>query len=390
MGPMIGIAKSGPVVVWVTGYSASGKTSVGRKTESLLRAQGHTTVFLDGDDLRSILGNRWGYDREERIDLSRVYFRLCNHLASQGVIVVIAAVAMYKEIREWTGRNVPGLVEVYLDVPEDERVQRDRATKNIYEELKKNLDQYDPPPFPDLRIFNYAHVTVDDAAARIVDYVSLQQGREEVDHGRQHHWAEFYSGVEIPKEPSSFALEVSHHLPKKCRLLEVGCGNGRDASYFASVGHAVTALDTSATAIESCKASYKNGDLKFIAGSILNITEGTLFDAIYSRFCLHAMTPPEEDQFIKRSKELLTPTGRLFIECRSINDPLARKGEVISPTERIFGHYRRFIIAEELVRKLKNIGLHLISLVEAGGVSKLGDDDPVVVRAIASIVQEPV
>ncbi len=386
MGTMTGVAKSRTVVIWVTGYSASGKTSVGRRTESLLRDRGYTTVFLDGDDLRSIFGNRWGYDREERIDLARVYFRLCNHLASQGVIVVIAAVAMYREIREWTGRNVPGLVEVYLDVPEDERILRDRATKNIYKELKKNLDQYDPPPNPDLRIPNYASVTMEDASARIVSHVLALRGGEEVDHGRQSHWADFYSGSGIPKEPSSFALEVGRKLPNRCRLLEMGCGNGRDASYFAMTGHTVTALDTSEAAIASCKEAHKDGNLAFFTGSILDIPDGAQFDAIYSRFCLHAMTPPEEDQFIARSRELLTPGGMVFIECRSINDPLARKGEVISPTERLFGHYRRFIIAEELSKKLRDTGLHVVRFEEVSGVSKLGEDDPVVIRAIAAKV----
>ncbi|MBM3368576.1 MAG: adenylyl-sulfate kinase, partial [Betaproteobacteria bacterium] len=88
-------------VLWITGYSGAGKTTIGRKVEARLREQGRATVFLDGDDLRRILAGRWGYERSERLELSKVYFRLCSHLASQGVTVVIAAIAMYEEVYEW-------------------------------------------------------------------------------------------------------------------------------------------------------------------------------------------------------------------------------------------------------------------------------------------------
>ncbi|MEA3642831.1 MAG: adenylyl-sulfate kinase [Lamprobacter sp.] len=86
-------ARHRPGVIWVTGYSASGKTTVARKLEFKLRQAGLRSVYLDGDDLRAIFGNHWGYAREERIELTRIYFRLCNHLAAQGLTVIIAAVA---------------------------------------------------------------------------------------------------------------------------------------------------------------------------------------------------------------------------------------------------------------------------------------------------------
>ena len=69
-------------VVWITGYSSAGKTTVGRLVEAELRRRNHSTVLLDGDDLRSIFSGRWGYDRADRVELARVYFRLCSHLAS--------------------------------------------------------------------------------------------------------------------------------------------------------------------------------------------------------------------------------------------------------------------------------------------------------------------
>src|SRR5690349_19296873 len=66
-------------LIWITGYSGAGKTTIGRKVEARLRAEGTPTVFLDGDDLRAIFAGRWGYDRQARVELAHIYFRLCSH-----------------------------------------------------------------------------------------------------------------------------------------------------------------------------------------------------------------------------------------------------------------------------------------------------------------------
>ena len=164
-------------VIWITGFSASGKTTVGRHLDARLRESDVRSVFLDGDDLRSILAHRWGYSREDRVDLARVYFRLCNHLATQGVTVVISAVAMYEDVRQWVKENVAGAVEVYLDVPEDLRRERDRATKQIYDQIGAQTKLYDEPQNPDLTIPNYGGVTAEEAAERILEFVQSARHR---------------------------------------------------------------------------------------------------------------------------------------------------------------------------------------------------------------------
>ena len=126
------ILKKQSGVIWISGYSASGKTTVGRHVEHLLRTDGHATLFLDGDQLRSIFGNKWEYTPEARLELALIYFRLCSHLSKQGLIVIISAVAMLDEAREWFKKNVENGLEVYLNVPLEERIKRDSNTKNIY------------------------------------------------------------------------------------------------------------------------------------------------------------------------------------------------------------------------------------------------------------------
>ena len=95
------------------------------------------------------------------------------------------------------------------------------------------------------------------------------------------------------------------------------------------------------------------------------------------------MTEVEEIAALEAAYNLLEDDGNLYIECRSINDPLARKGEVISTTERIDGHYRRFVDLVILEERLKSIGFAILETIESRGLAVFNDEDPVVIRVIA-------
>ncbi len=170
------------------------------------------------------------------------------------------------------------------------------------------------------------------------------------------------------------------------RLLEIGCGNGRDASFFSANGLRVVALDASSAAIALCQRLHGGNGIDFKVGRLETEQTGIgdSFDAIYSRFVLHAMTQAEEEEMLFEAYNRLRPGGSLYLECRSINDPLARAGEVISPTERIHGHYRRFIIFEELRQRLERAGFNIDHALESTGLAPYRDEDPVVIRIRAS------
>lgn len=374
-------------VVWITGYSAAGKTTVGRKLERRLRENGLSTVFLDGDDLRSIFANRWGYEREDRVELAKVYFRLCSHLASQGFTVVIAAVAMYDEVRDWLHTNVPNAIETYLDVPETERRARDKHTKGIYAKNQNLVEMYDVPTHPDLVIQNFDAIDPDAAAETILNFYFAEGLGRDSDRGKGKHWESYYESAAAPAHASPFAVETRARLRSDERLLEVGCGNGRDAVYFAESGVDITAIDLSSAAIEYCKSIHAHGSLRFTRARADDLANEWReeFTSIYSRFCIHAMTRQEESAFLQAASTLLRPNGRIFIECRSINDALARQGEVISPTERIFGHYRRFIVMDELKQSLENEGFQVVDAVESRGLAVFGDEDPICIRVSAQL-----
>ncbi len=373
-------------VIWISGYSSSGKTTVGRKVENRLRRSGLRTVFFDGDDLRSIFSNRWGYERAERIELAKIYFRLCSHLAAQGFTIIIAAVAMYDEVRQWLRKNVPASVEIYLDVPVSERIRRDELTKGVYAKNTFGNNLYDESQSADLVVQNHGRIDPDGAAAAICEFFLTKGVGRTTDRGKDRHWDAYYKSNLAPSKPSTFAQFVAEDFGEsERRILEVGCGNGRDAAFFHECGYEVTAIDSSLSAIEYCRKLYAETGIQFIvAKADTGLTlDDEQYDAIYSRFCLHAMTPTEESKFLKYATAKLVDGGHLFIECRSINDRLASKGEVLSPTERIHGHYRRFIVKDELVARLEALGLSIRKKQESAGLAVHGDDDPVVIRIIA-------
>ena len=205
------------------------------------------------------------------------------------------------------------------------------------------------------------------------------------DKGLIHHWDEYYKKDNAPSFPSPFAEYVANKLNSQQDILEIGCGNGRDAKFFSSKGHHVTGLDRSIEAIELCKNLYSSEPIEFFFGTITDIakTNKKKYDLIYSRFVIHAMSLNEELEMLTMSYRLLNEDGQFFIECRSTNDPLSQKGEILSQTERILGHYRRFIILDEFIRRLVQVGFEVVEAIENIGLAKFGEEDPMVIRVRA-------
>ena len=259
-------------------------------------------------------------------------------------------------------------------------------TKQVYARLDGSLSQYDIPYSADLTIQNDNDADLDLLVRKIVSEFNSTKIESKADRGKSQYWNLFYSQNPGVLEPSPFAMHVRHEIGETSgttSLLEVGCGNGRDSVYFANEGFVVTAIDASEASIAQCQATH-DSSIDFRHGKLaMPETSESGYDVIYSRFVLHAMTPDEETEFLLAAASRLNPGGFLFIECRSILDPMARKGEVLSPNERIHGHYRRFIVPEDLNTSVKKVGLDVISMVESNGLAVFGDEDPVVIRLTA-------
>jgi len=372
-------------VIWITGYSGAGKTTVARGVVSLLREHGQHVIFLDGDHLRSIFAGRWGYEKADRIELAHVYFRLCSHLASQGYVVVIAAVAMYADVQTWVRSYIARSQVVYLDVPREVRLQRDSRTKHVYDSGTDLENMYEAPTEPDLRVANFGDTSASDAVSEIVQAFLAQDDTGEADRGKSDFWDSYYGSSAGAQQPSPFALAVADRIPEGSDVLDVGCGDGRDAVHLSSLRHTVVGLDASAAAVELCQRLHEGSTATFVHGVVSDHAASwqQRFDVLYSRFVIHAMTEQEELALWREAGRVLRPGAQLMAECRSINDPLAREGVVLSPTERIAGHYRRFIVLDDLVRRLEGAGFVVETAMESNGLAVHGDEDPVVIRLYA-------
>ena len=122
-----------PSCFWLTGLSASGKTTLANKLNSELIEKRYKTVLLDGDQLRSIF-NHDKYDRANRIKYGYCYSRLCKFLVEQNINVIIGIVGLFHELQDWNVKNIKGYKEIFLDVPYDELVRRD--PKGLYNKLE--------------------------------------------------------------------------------------------------------------------------------------------------------------------------------------------------------------------------------------------------------------
>ena len=117
---------------WVTGLSASGKTTLSNLLVAHLKSIGEQVISLDGDDLRQVLADE-AYTREERIALAMRYSRFCKLLTDQGFIVVIAVIGLFNEIHRWNRENISNYCEIFIDTPLEELKRRD--PKNLYKKF---------------------------------------------------------------------------------------------------------------------------------------------------------------------------------------------------------------------------------------------------------------
>lgn len=377
------------VLYWITGLSGAGKTTIGNRLYYEMRKEQDNVLLLDGDILKNIVSDKLGYSQDDRRKRAMKYALLCKMLTDQGMIVICCTIAMFDEVREWNRENNKGYVEVFLNVPFDTLKQRDQKSmyskyeRGEFENLFGMEMEVEFPKCPDIEIINDGQFTIEECVRKIMDYpvtISSDFDRD------TEYWNQFYQKNPDIHAPSLFAQEIADELQPGKNLLELGCGNGRDSIYFNSKGLNVTAIDASDGAIEMLKAQYQEDNICFICDDFVcssAIFSGQ-YDYCYSRFSLHAINEKQETEVIANVYRVLKAGGEFFIEVRSVKDELFGKGEKVAHNSFIYdGHFRRFVVKEELEKKLIEVGFRISYAEEKRDFAPFKDSNPPIIRIIA-------
>lgn len=118
------------MIIWIIGLAGSGKTTIGKEVYLQMKGRNPATVFLDGDDIRDIMGGDLGYARDDRYANAWRISRLCGYLDRQGIDVVCAILSCFQEHRDWCRSNFSRYFEIAIDV--NLPTLRSRDQKGLY------------------------------------------------------------------------------------------------------------------------------------------------------------------------------------------------------------------------------------------------------------------
>lgn len=170
-----------PGVLWITGLSGSGKTTISKLIYYKLKKNYKNIILLDGDNLRKkildIPKSKFSYKGRKNIGLR--YARICKKYVKKNKYVIIAVMALIKDVHTWNKKNLENYTDVYLNVPLKELKKRDpKKLYKMFEEKKiKNLAgvdlKYDIPKKPKIYINWKKNISALNFAKRIIKKIKL-------------------------------------------------------------------------------------------------------------------------------------------------------------------------------------------------------------------------
>ena len=165
-------------VVWFTGLSACGKSTIANTVDHLLHEQGKHTYLLDGDNIRMGLNKNLGFSAEDRAENIRRIGEVAKLFADAGIITLTAFISPYRvdrdAVRALMGDG--GFVEVYVDASLETCEKRD--PKGLYKKARAGEikgftgidDPYEAPEKPEL-VLDSNSKGIDELAAEVVAYL---------------------------------------------------------------------------------------------------------------------------------------------------------------------------------------------------------------------------
>ena len=167
-----------PFILWFTGLSASGKSTLANIVEKKLFQLNYKTYLLDGDNVRHGLNKDLGFNEESRIENIRRIGEVAKLFLDSGIIVLTAFISPFKSDRDLARSLVEKeqFIEVFIDASLETCEKRD--PKGMYVKARSGeisnftgiSSPYEPPENPEIHVINNK-ITLDDASDQIIEYL---------------------------------------------------------------------------------------------------------------------------------------------------------------------------------------------------------------------------
>lgn len=167
-----------PCLLWFTGLSGSGKSTIANALDVALHERGYHTFLLDGDNVRHGLCQDLGFSNEDRIENIRRVGEVCKLFADAGLIVMSAFISPFASDRRMVRELFPAgeFIEVFMDAPLETCELRD--PKGLYQKARAGeikhftgIDSpYESPEHPEICL-NTSQKTVDECIEALVRFL---------------------------------------------------------------------------------------------------------------------------------------------------------------------------------------------------------------------------
>ena len=168
-----------PCILWFTGLSGSGKSTVANAVEAVLLAQGKHTYLLDGDNVRMGLNKGLTFSDEDRVENIRRIGEVSKLFVDAGTIVLTAFISPFQKERDAVRELVEEheFIEVFIDTPL--AVCESRDPKGLYKKARKGeipnftgiSSPYEAPKNPEIHIQNDT-ISIEEVSQQIIDYLN--------------------------------------------------------------------------------------------------------------------------------------------------------------------------------------------------------------------------
>lgn len=203
------------------------------------------------------------------------------------------------------------------------------------------------------------------------------------------YWETTYSREQgdspITTAPSTFVCDIYSYLSETDVVLELGCGNGRDARYIASRVKSYVGVDASTEAVSYCEKTCVAENARFVQGYMPNDIPDLVCtpSVVYSRFSLHSINDSDIETTVSNVSKKLPDGGLFAVEARSVHDPRCGRGTQVGPNAWIDTHYRNFLVMSSFLGLVEKHGFHVKQMCEEYRRAWYKSDKAVVIRMIA-------